>query len=146
MGNFVAGTRDVHAPLEAVWALLADVDAWPRTFAPHLRAAHLDGPLAVGATGWVQLRLPSPRSPFAVTSLTEGTQWAWRGRLLWLTMDYDHRVARTPAGCRVTFDVDLTGPLGSLARGLGRPVYRRQMERALDLLAARAEAMTRPPG
>ena len=98
MGNFVEGRRDTAASSKAVWDLLANVDLWPQTFTPHLKAAHLDGPLEVGATGWVQTKLPFPRSSFTVTSVTEGRGWAWQGKLLRLTMDFDHRCEPTETG------------------------------------------------
>lgn len=140
MGNFVTGSRDAATSVATLWHVLVDVDRWPQTFTPHLKAAHLDGRVQVGATGWVQTKLPLPRSPFVVTSVDEGRQWAWRGKLLWLTMDFDHRCQATDIGCRVTFDVSLDGPLGGLVRPVARLVYRPQMERALDLLVQRAEA------
>lgn len=83
-------------------------------------------------------RLPI-ETEFEVTSVDEPKNWSWRGRLVWLTMDFDHRIEDTPNGCRVTFDVDLEGPLAALIRPLARLVYRPQMERALDLLVACAE-------
>jgi hypothetical protein len=140
MGNFVHGFRDTQASPEAVWRLLADVDQWPRTFTPHLKAAHLNGPLAVGASGWVETRLPLPRSSFTVTALEDGRHWTWRGRLLWLCMDFDHDVQHTEGGCRIVFDVSLDGPLAFMVRPPAGLVYRRQMERALDLLVRNAES------
>ena len=94
MGNFVVGSRDVAASVATVWDLLVNVDLWPETFTPHLKAAHVDGRVQVGATGWVQTKLPLPRSSFVVTSVEEGRRWAWQGKLLWLTMDFDHRCHR----------------------------------------------------
>jgi hypothetical protein len=140
VGNFVEGRRDTQASSKAVWDLLAHVDLWPQTFAPHLKAAHLDGPLEVGATGWVQTKLPLPRSSFTITSVEEGRGWAWRGKLLWLTMNFDHSCEPTETGCRVTFDVDLDGPLAGVVRPVARLTYRPQMERALDLLIRQAES------
>ena len=142
MGNFVEGRRDTSASSEAVWVLLADVDLWPQTFTPHLKGAHLDGPLEVGATGWVQTKLPLPRSSFTVTSVEEGRGWRWQGKLLWLTMGFGHHCESIESGCRVTFDVDLDGPLAGVVRPMARLIYRPQMERALDLLIQRAESPT----
>ena len=59
--------------------------------------------------------------------------------MLWLSLDFDHRCEPTPGGTRVTLDVSLNGAMGGLVRLLARPVYRRQMERALDLLVEVAE-------
>ena len=140
MGNFVTGSRIIGAAPERVWDLLVRVDRWPSTFTPHLREAHLDGDLAVGATGWVRTRLPRPRSPFVVTALEPGRSWAWRGDLLWLTLDFNHRVeAEGIVGTRVTFDLDLNGRGAVLVRLVGRLLYGRQMQRALDLLVEQAE-------
>ena len=145
MGNFVYGSRETTAAVEAIWTLLVDVDRWPETFTPHLKEAHLDGPLRQGATGWVKTRLPLPRSMFTVTEIDDGTRWAWRGKLLWLTMDFDHRCEPAESGTRVVFDVDLTGTLAGLVRPLARLSYRPQMERALDLLIQPSEAAYHTP-
>jgi Polyketide cyclase / dehydrase and lipid transport len=144
MGNFVHGTRDTSAPAEVVWGLLVDVDGWALTFTPHLKAAHLNGPLAVGTSGWVATKFPLPRSWFTVTSVEDGRSWRWRGRLLWLWMDFDHVVAPAERGCRVTFDVDLNGRLAAVVRPVAGVVYGRQMERALDLLVRAAESASGP--
>jgi len=139
MGNFVEGVRESKADTGRIWDLLVDVGAWPDNFTPHLKEAHLDGELRVGATGWVKTTLPLPRSAFTVTSLDEGRSWEWEGPMLWLTLRFDHQLEATGAGSRVTFDVDLDGPLAGAVRPLARRVYRPQMERALDLLVKRAE-------
>ena len=139
MGNFVDGTRTTTAKPEVVWDLLVDVDRWPNTFTPHLKQARLDGAVEVGATGWVQSKLPLPRSTFSITSVEDGRSWAWRGKVLWLTMDFDHRCEPVETGCRITFDVDLSGPLAGLVRPIARLSYRPQMNRALDLLVTTAE-------
>ena len=140
MGNFVTSSRETSANCERVWAILADVDRWPDRFTPHLREAQLAGELAPGAEGWVRMKLPMPRSAFTVTEVDPGRSWAWRGKILWLDMHYNHLCEPSSGGCRVTFDVDLDGSAAGLVRPLGRVVYRRQMNRALDLLAVAAEA------
>ncbi|MBA3796358.1 MAG: hypothetical protein H0X20_03915 [Chloroflexi bacterium] len=80
-----------------------------------------------------------PRSSFTVTSVDDGRGWAWEGKLLWLSMSFDHRVEPMEIGCGVTFDIDLDGRRAAIARPLARLVYRPQMERALDLVVRRAE-------
>lgn len=139
MGNFVVGTRTTTASPEAVWSLIADVDRWPETWTPHLAEAHLEVPIRVGAIGWVRTRMPPVRSTLQVTTVQPGRNWAWSGKLLWLTLDHDHRCEPTAQGTRVTMDVSLNGRLGGLVRLITRPGYRRQLERALDLLVERAE-------
>ena len=139
MGSFVTGSREIGAAPSAVWAILADVECWPNRFTPHLESAALHGPLEAGTRGSVRMRRLPIETEFEVTSVDEPKNWSWRGRLVWLTMDFDHRIEDTANGCRVTFDVDLEGPLAALIRPLARLVYRPQMERALDLLVACAE-------
>ena len=62
--------------------------------------------------------------------------------MLWMTMDFDHRVEVVDTGTRIEFDVDLNGPLAALVRPLARLNYRPQMETALDLLVQHAEQAT----
>lgn len=140
MGNFVRRERIVHAPAERVWGLLEDVERWPETFTPHLRSVQLDGPLAVGTKGSVKTKLPLPRSEFVVTSVQPGGAWAWQGKVLWFTVDFDHRCERVPDGCRAVFDVDLNGPLAPLVRPIARLSYSHQIKRALNRLANAAES------
>ena len=103
MGNFVTSSRETSANCERVWAILADVDRWPDRFTPHLREAQLAGELAPGAEGWVRMKLPMPRSAFTVTEVDPGRSWAWRGKILWLDMHYNHLCEPSSGGCRVTF-------------------------------------------
>lgn len=139
MGNFVEGSRETTASTEALWLVLADVSRWPETFAPHLRQAGLDGPLKVGETGWVQTKIPIPKSRFVITAVDERRSWTWQGRILWLTMTFDHALEPTETGSRVVFDVDLDGVLARIVRPAFRLVYRPNMERALDMLVREAE-------
>lgn len=139
MGSFVTGSREIAASPSTIWEILADVERWPMRFTPHLKSAALHGALEVGTRGSVRMRRLPLETEFEITSVNEPTNWSWRGELAWLTMDFDHRIEGTTGGCRVTFDVDLEGAFSPVVRPLARLVYRPQMERALDLLVARAE-------
>jgi hypothetical protein len=72
-----------------------------------------------------------------VTELDHGHHWRWDGTFLWMGLAYDHRFEPAPdGGCRITFTVDGGGPgAGTLGR-LFALAYRRQLDRALPLLAA----------
>ena len=140
MGNLLEGTRETSAKPEVVWDILAAVDAWPETFTPYLKEAHLDGGVMVGSKGWVQTKIPIPRSHFEVTSVDEGRSWEWTGKIMWLTMRFDHVVESLDnSRTRVLFDVDLDGPAAGLLRPLFRIQYRPNMNLALDTLVAEAE-------
>lgn len=140
MGNFLQASRETSADPDVVWDILANVEAWPETFTPHLEEAYLAGEIEVGTKGWVQTKVPIPRSHFEIASVEKGRSWAWAGKILWLTMRFDHVVdpiddSRT----RVLFDVDLDGPMAGLLRPLFRLQYRPNMNLALDTLVAEAE-------
>lgn len=93
--------RDIDAPAEVVWALLTDVDAWPR-WGPSVRSAEVTGGcLEAGATGSVTTVL-GIRLPFEITALDE-MRWAWKVGGLTAT---DHRVrALAPDRCRAGIGV-----------------------------------------
>ncbi len=145
MGNFLEGTRETTAKAEIVWDILADVDAWPETFTPYLREAHLEGGVAVGSKGWVQTKVPIPKSHFEITTVEEGLSWEWTGKIMWLTMRFDHRVEKTDDSLtQIHFDVDLDGALAGIFRPLFRTQYRPNMNLALDTLVDEAEKRSRP--
>lgn len=139
MGNYVIGTRTTAAPAQVVWDIFVDVDSWPETFASHLEAAHLEGEVEPGATGWVQLKRPPLNSSFVVNRVVPGRNWSWTGKILWMELGFDHVVEPTDHGSRITFDVDLDGPLAAVMRPLMRLPYLSQMNRALDNLVETAE-------
>jgi hypothetical protein len=67
---------DIRAPLDTVWQLHIDVNAWP-TWQPDITAAHLDGNFEPGASfAWTS-------SGFSVTStiydVTERSRTLWGG-------------------------------------------------------------------
>lgn len=144
MGNFLKATRETSADPAVVWNILADVDAWPDTFTPHLKEAHLDGDIEVGTKGWVQTRIPIPRSHFEITRVKHGESWAWTGKIMWLTMRFDHVVETIDdSQTRILFDVDVDGAMAAAFRPLLRLQYRPNMNLALDTLVAEAEKLSR---
>jgi uncharacterized protein YndB with AHSA1/START domain len=95
--------RDVPAPPDAVWRLLADVREWPR-WGPSVRRAELDGggsELSAGAQGTVWTAVGVPLR-FSITDFDPGHRWAWKVAGVTAT---GHEVIATPGGCRVRFDV-----------------------------------------
>lgn len=144
MGNFLQASRETSADPAVVWEILAKVDAWPETFTPHLKDAHLEGGIEVGSKGWVQTRIPIPRSHFEITRVEDGKSWAWTGKIMWLTMQFDHIVeAIDDSRARILFDVDVDGAMAGALRPLLRLQYRPNMNLALDTLVNEAEKLSR---
>ena len=69
-------SRDVAAPVERVWALLVDVESWPRWGPSVRRAAVGAGGLALGRHGTVTTVL-GLRLPFEITGFRPGRAWSW---------------------------------------------------------------------
>jgi hypothetical protein len=64
----------IDADLAAVWALVTDVANWP-SWDPHERAARLDGPFAVGTTGWSKPH-GGPGTTWVLTEVVEQRRWS----------------------------------------------------------------------
>ena len=97
---------DIPAPLETVWALHVDVNAWP-TWQTDITAAHLDGSFEPGASfDWTSYG-------FAVTSTVYDV--ADRSRVLWggtaggITGVHEWIFSETPGGVHVTTDESFAG-------------------------------------
>ena len=123
MRRFLARTFVVEASPSATWDRLVRVEDWP-SWAKHIESAELvpPGPLGPTTTGVFRLK-PFLRARFAVVTFRPGEGWLWRGKFLWMTVDYDHHLEPAPGrGTRVTFTVD--------GRGLGQSTLGRVFARA----------------
>ncbi len=95
-------SAEIDAPAATMWALLTDLDAWPR-WGPSVRRASVEGgSLAAGAHGNVVTSLGISVA-FEVTTFEPGVRWAWKVAGINAT---DHRVEPLgPDRCRVGFGV-----------------------------------------
>ena len=95
-------TIEIDAPIERVWALTLDVEAWPDA-----------GPLAVGAQALI--KQPAQRERvWTVTAIEPERRFAWATRMMGTTMTGGHHLTRTETGTMNTLTVDIEGPLASL--------------------------------
>jgi hypothetical protein len=81
----------VPVSVEEAWAALADVQSWP-AWAPHIVDVRVTPPGAVtaGTAGRFRLR-PAGRSRFTMTEFDPPRSWTWSGRVMGVTIDYEHR-------------------------------------------------------
>ena len=94
-------------PVDSVWRVLTDLDAWPQ-WGPTVQRAELDdaGPLRLGSRGkvWTPVGVALP---FEITEFDEGRVWAWKIAGVPATR---HVVTPHSQGCRTSFGVPLWAP------------------------------------
>ena len=127
----------VEASLDRAWQELSDVATWPR-WAPHLRRATVEpaGPVGPTSVGRLTFR-PIGSSRFQVTSYVEGARWEWIGKVLRLTIRYDHRFVEEGGRTRLTWTVAEDSTRRSIRGRLFAAMYARLVDRAIPRLQAR---------
>lgn len=139
--------RDIAAPLERVWPVLADVTRWHEWTTSITRVEPLGAPaLAVGA----RFRVLQPKlqpAVFTVTVCDPPRTFRWVMGNAVLGAVADHTLVATPGGCRVTLRLEYTGLLGGLVAALYRGLTIDYMEREAAGLERRAGGGAQdPPG
>ena len=136
-------TVDISAPPDVVWAVLADVEAWPEWTASVTSVRkETAGPLQVGS----RVRLEQPKLPptvWTVSELVEGERFAWTASSRGVRTRADHRVVGRPDGSQATLSVDLGGLVGALMGRLYSGLTRRYLEMEAAGLKQRSEETAR---
>ena len=130
-------TFDVGSDPQRTWQRLEDVASWP-SWARHLRSASVEPPGALGPTSrGVFVLTNGMRTTFEMTRFDAGRSWCWRGKFLWMRVDYDHVLTpRGDGGTRVTFTIDGQGPLVCSLGRVFAAIYARNLDRAVPNLVA----------
>jgi uncharacterized membrane protein len=100
---------DIEATAPLVFALNADVEAWPR-LTPTVTAVELldDHPLELGSRA--RIKQPGQRpTVWTVTAFEPDRTFTWEARAMGVAMTATHIVEPTPTGCRNTLRLDLGG-------------------------------------
>ncbi|HEU5472638.1 MAG TPA: SRPBCC family protein [Actinophytocola sp.] len=129
----------ISAPPEVVWAVMAEVEAWPEWTASVRSIVRVDpGPLHVGQ----RLRISQPRFPTTVWTLTELVE---RSVFVWVAggpgarTTARHELEPSGAGTLVTLRLTQQGPLGLLVGALSSKVTKRYLELESTGLKRRSE-------
>ena len=97
---------DIQAPLDTVWRLHTDINAWP-TWQTDISAAHLEGVLEPGASfDWASYGLSVTST---VYDLAEGARVLWGGTASGITGVHEWLFSQTPAGVHVTTNESFAG-------------------------------------
>lgn len=97
---------DIQAPLTTVWQLHTGVNAWP-TWQNDITAAHLDGPVKVGAAfDWTSFGLSVTSTIYDVA---DRARVLWGGTASGITGVHEWIFQETPAGVHVTTTESFVG-------------------------------------
>ena len=107
---------DIEAPLETVWHLHVDVNAWP-TWQTEITAAHIDGVLAPGVSfDWTSYGFSVTSTVYA---LAERARVLWGGTSGGITGVHEWLFSETPEGVHVTTTESFAGgPVEADAAGM----------------------------
>lgn len=127
----------IHADAAATWAAWTDIDRFP-AWDPREQRNRLDGPFAVGTTGWSKQK-GAPGGPYTIRRIEPGRCRQATSPLPGGTLTIDHRVEVLGGGrVRVSKRYVATGPLAPVFRWWFGPAIRRAMPASFAALAAEA--------
>ena len=142
MKRFFETTRDVDAPVEAVWSVMYDVERWPEWTPTVDSVTRLDdGEFGVGSR--VEIRQPRlPKARWEVTDVTRdgpGRSFTWESVSPGIRTIARHQVAPREGGSRVTLSIDQTGPMGAFVALVWRGLIQRYIETEAKSLDQRVQ-------
>ncbi len=134
----------INAPVEVVWRLTEDIEAWPSLTPTVTSVQRLDeGPLRVGSSA--RVKQPGQRpTVWTVTRFEPGVAFEWEATVFGVHTVGRHLLAGDGPACRNTLQIDMTGRGSTLlGRLLGRRIgktiatenqgFKRAAERAHSL-------------
>lgn len=118
---------EIAAPVERVWDLTMDVEAWPQHTPTITSVRRLEeGPMRIGSTARIKQPAQAERT-WTVTVLEPQRRFAWATKAMGMRMTGGHDLQPAPGGMRNTLSVEIEGALTPV---LG-PLLRRTMLKAI---------------
>ena len=133
--------RSIHiaAPVEAIWAVLSDVERWPEWTPSMTEVRRLDdGPFAVGSRALVVQPRLRPAT-LRVTEFDPPRSFTWDSATPGVRFSGVHRIEVVPGGGRVTLGADFTGPLAWVVRLFYGGLVVRYVTTEAEILKRRVE-------
>ncbi len=120
---------------------LARVEQWP-SWAKHIKQVEVQPPGELGPQSTGRLYLSNGgKAVFKMTEFNPYRNWKWVSRLLWLTIDFDHRFEElNPTQTRLTFELEGRGFGVSVLGRLFAKIYSKSLDRAIPLLVQEMNA------
>jgi hypothetical protein len=122
---------DVPVARDQAWSALAEVESWAH-WAPHISRARVTppGPVQAHSSGTFRFR-PIGRSRFTMTDFDPPRSWTWTGRVMGVTIDYEHRFDEVePDRTRLVWTVRERHSRPRVRGRLFAAVYSRLIDRA----------------
>jgi uncharacterized membrane protein len=134
-------TRQINAPIEKAWAVLADIDHWPDWTRSVKSVEPLsEQPYGVGSK--VRVRQPRLRPViWEVSDWEPSRRFVWESGVPGLHIVADHWLEPTDTGCTAALHLRYDGPLGAVMGILGKRITTRYLAFEADGLKARSEAV-----
>jgi len=130
---------DIAAPRPEVWALLADVAAWPM-WNPAIRESVRDRDLEVGSRFRFSTEIGTLKCRFTVVDSPRAL--SWKGRVLALGERQTWTLEPTELGTHVTVQAEMTGPVSRLFKRRLNERLHGVVTSVLQLLRLEAEVRT----
>lgn len=116
----IENSIEIEAPVDRVWELTLDVEAWPDHTPTMTSIERLDtSPLGVGSR--VRIKQPGQRSRvWTVSAFEPGRVFAWTTRAMGTTMTGAHLLDPSKTGTSQTLSISLEGRFSRLVGALIR--------------------------
>lgn len=135
----IATSTTISAPIDSVWAILADVEHWPDWTASIRSVQPLDaGPIGIGA----RFRVRQPQTPIAIWEVTDfapGRSFTWSTGRPGVRIVAGHELRQSGSDTRVALTLDITGALAWLVGALSGRRIRRMVQMETDGLRQASE-------
>lgn len=121
----ITHSLDIDAPIENVWALTLDIEAWPGISPTMTSVKRLEnGPIRVGSQALVKQPAQRP-TIWTVARIEAPNLFEWTAKVMGVTITASHHLEATAGGCRNTLSVDMSGRGARLLAAVaGRQIHR----------------------
>ncbi len=127
----------------AAWEIWTDMPRFPE-WDPREEETRLDGPFAVGTSGWSKQR-GNPGGPFTISAIEPGRRWQMSTGLPGGRLVIDHTIEpASDGGVRLGKRYVVHGPMSLAFRIWWGPQLRKAVPATLAALADRSRAATAP--
>jgi ligand-binding SRPBCC domain-containing protein len=129
----------IMAPVERVWAAVADVDSWVAS--PSITSVERLAGQPLGQGSRVRIKQPGmPMIEWQMTSFQPGVEFTWTGHSPGVTTIGRHAVAPAGDATTLTLSVEHRGPLAGIVRALTGKRTVRYIRLEAEMIRAASES------